>query len=168
MDSELLYYIKKALEYYDNIKEKYKINNIKKKKVDITPVQHKIFINNETYTYELLGIFDTNTSVFTWAFSLPIIDDNFKKESESLHLYGLKQKVIKGNKDSNYDHETLKESISLQSFYIKTIFGNSRLLINNSLELEIILALSSYFLKDRIKFIYNYEEYGLIQYFLIK
>jgi hypothetical protein len=173
MDSELLYYIKKALEYYDTIKDKYKVSTLKNKKPEIIPQERKIILNNESYSYELLGVFDTNTDIFIWAYSIPIIDNNFKKESESLHIYGLKQNVIKQNESEYRRGEGLEDdnflkNISLVSFYIKTVFANSRILINNNLELDIILALSSYFLKDRIKFIYDDEKDGLISYYLIK
>ena len=146
---------------------------MKNKKPEIIPQERKIILNNESYSYELLGVFDTNTDIFIWAYSIPIIDNNFKKESESLHIYGLKQNVIKHNESEYRRGEGLEDdnflkNISLVSFYIKTVFANSRILINNNLELDIILALSSYFLKDRIKFIYDDEKDGLISYYLIK
>jgi len=63
----------------------------------------------------------------------------------------------------------LSSNISILNFYIKTIFGNSRLYINNDLEIDILLAMSAYLLKERIKFIYTDEEdSSLITYYLVK
>ena len=49
------------------------------------------------------------------------------------------------------------------------MFGNSRILINNDLEIDILLAMSAYLLKERIKFIYKEEDdSSLITYYLVK
>ena len=97
--------MKKALEYYDNMKDKFN------KKITTNGRFNSIksvvsFDEENIYNYEFLGMFDTNTKVWIWAYALPILNNELKKESESLHLYGLKQ-----NRDriENYSSEDSKE-----------------------------------------------------------
>lgn len=168
MDSELLYTIKKALEYYDSMNQNFlKRHSDKGKK---SAMNNLIQFGKETYEYEFLAIFDKNTNVWVWGYALPILSDELKQQIEGLHLYGLKQKTIpiqRVKSSGNFDQ--LASNISILNLYIKTIFGNSRLYINNDLEIDILLAMSSYLLKERIKFIYKDEEdSSLITYYLVK
>ena len=125
------------------------------------------FDEENIYNYEFLGMFDTNTKVWIWAYALPILNNELKKESESLHLYGLKQ-----NRDriENYSSEDSKEKtkytdnfvdlsskISILNFYFKTIFGNSRLLINNDLLRLFFLSISILIVKNFILDSYSFN-----------
>ena len=170
MDSELLYVIKKALEYYDIMTEKFNKNF--KNPGTFHSVKREIILDDEHFNYEFLGVFDTNSSVWIWAYAIPTMPNNLKKESEELHLYGLKQNIHLDpveNNEFNVEFTNLDSNISLLNFYKKTILCNSRILINNDLEIDIILAISSYLLKDRIKYIYkSEEESGLVNYYLLK
>lgn len=168
MDSELLYTIKKALEYYDNMKNKF--NQKFKKSGRFNAIKSVIsFDEDNIFNYEFLGVFDTNTKVWIWAYALPILKNELKKESENLHLYALKQNINSVEKEKySDDFSDLASRISLLNFYFKTVLGNSRILINNDLEIDILLGISSYLLKDRIKYIYSEEEDGIINYYLLK
>ena len=168
MDSELLYTIKKALEYYDSMNQNFIKKN--KSKGNINQIRKEISFGDEIFRYEFLGIFDKNTNIWIWGYALPILGDELKQEIENLHLYGLKQKTIPIQKEKFSDNlQALAKNISILNFYIKTIFGNSRILINNDLEIDILLAMSAYLLKERIKFIYKEEDdSSLITYYLVK
>jgi len=180
MDSELLYTIKKALEYYD-----IKKNNFVKlvgerniKKIKKASYLNEITFGEVKFDYEIIGIFDENTQVWSWAYSAPFVPSFLKKESEFIHNYGLKQNIfpIQEQKNDNafklqndlFNEDGNLEQISVLAFYLKTIFVNSRILINNDLELDIILGLVSYLLKDRIRFIYPDSNDGIITYYLLK
>ena len=50
--------------------------------------------------------------------------------------------------------ENTKSKIDDWEYYLKTQLVNSRFLVKENLQLELHLAIASYLLKDKIKFIY--------------
>jgi hypothetical protein len=136
--------IKLALEKYDNICVNYHdyiINN----NVFIE-TKDKIIFNfdnrKETFDYELLGYFDNQNLIWIYSWVLPNIDLETTKISRELLEYGLKLEP-----DSNTD----------EHFMIKSLLLNSRIQIDELIQLEINLALYTSLLRDKIKFIYPYS-----------
>ena len=153
--------VKKALEHFDkqnnenidlitNLNNKDILFNIKVKKdkddknyysaslnKDIDSFEFKFF---EDYIVEQLAIFDTQTKTWIWSWCIPIIYKDLVIESKHLLEYGL----------------SLNTKIDQEDFYyLKVILTNSRINIEDELELEKILAVCSYLLQNRIKFIYR-------------
>ena len=159
--------IKKSLEYYDKQQTKYKyywndsdiITDNKENKVILVDSKNENNIKLKS-TYEILGIFDNQTKVWIWAWLLPFLSYNETIISRKLLEYGLK---LEPGSNTN-DH-----------FYIKSQLLNSRILIEDDIELDIHLALVSYLVKELYLFViksqiyYNNEKtkYSTI-YYLIK
>jgi hypothetical protein len=159
--------IKKSLEYYDKQQTKYKyywyksdlIVENKENKITIIDSEDENNIKLKS-TYEILGIFDNQTKVWIWAWLLPFLNLSETTISRKLLEYGLK---LEPNSNT-HDH-----------LYIKSQLLNSRILIEDSIELDIHLALVSYLVKELYLFVmplrtyYNDEKtkYSTI-YYLIK
>lgn len=153
-------FIKTIFDYYDNQTYNNTIlfdhNKIKKKTImDITNNIINIYNNNNdllhTGNYEILGFLDKKKNLWNWSWLIPSISNEFTKLTIYLHNYGIKL----DNSDTN------------EHYFIKPILSNSRLIIKNNIEQDLILAVSSYLLRDKIKFIYLFEEKNKITYYLI-
>lgn len=153
-------FIKTIFDYYDNQTYNNFIlfdhNKIKKKTImDITNNIINIYNNNNdllhTGNYEILGFLDKKKNLWNWSWLIPSISNEFTKLTIYLHNYGIKL----DNSDTN------------EHYFIKPILSNSRLIIKNNIEQDLILAVSSYLLRDKIKFIYLFEEKNKITYYLI-
>lgn len=149
--------LKKSFKYYDEKNEKYK--KLIEKDADFNFSKSEISIGKEKYKYELLGIFDNQSKIWIWSWLIPSIDINKSKISKGLLNYGLN--LNPGNNES-------------EVIYLKTQLVNSRFLINDEIQLEIHLALSTYLCKDNFKFIYPVKSYldknktkYLTKYFLV-
>jgi hypothetical protein len=137
--------IKKSLLYYDNKNlkyEEYLVNVI----AQVNETSNSIIIKDLDDSvikleseYEILGIFDNQTNVWCWAWLVPYLSYNETIISRKLMEYALKLDPNTNTKDH---------------YYIKSQLLNSRIAIENSFELEIHLALSSYLIKDLFKFIF--------------
>ena len=153
-------FIRTIFDYYDNQTYNNTIlfdhNKIKKKTImDITNNIINIYNNNNdllhTGHYEILGFLDKKKNLWNWSWLIPSISNEFTKLTIYLHNYGIKL----DNSDTN------------EHYFIKPILSNSRLIIKNNIEQDLILAVSSYLLRDKIKFIYLFEEKNKITYYLI-
>ena len=138
--------IKKSLEYYDNQNFK-NIKYIENTIIEITTkdtTNDTIIIFDKNYNillesrYEILGLFDNQTNVWLWAWLLPFLNSSETVISRKLLDYALKLEP----QSNSYDH-----------YYIKSQLLNSRITIENAIELDIHLALSSYLIKDLFSFI---------------
>ena len=138
--------IDKALKYYDNQKVKFKKYQTMKETIDRE--EQTIKFEDETYTYEALGIFDNTTKIWLWSWMDPTLMYKETKLTKQLLNYGLKQ-----NPD-NIDKTLLDTKI-----FLKTQLVNSRFIIDTLFHLEIHLALASYLVKDNIKFIFYQTKY---------
>lgn len=135
--------IKKSLEYYDsqNDKNKKYIENTKiifsgeDNQISLIDKEENILLD---CNYEILGLFDNQTNVWLWAWLLPFLNSNDTIISRKLLDYALKLEP----QSNSYDH-----------YYIKSQLLNSRITIEDSIELDIHLALSSYLIKDLFSFI---------------
>lgn len=167
MDIENLgQFIKKALNYYDEQKLKY-YDIIKSDDIKFSEEQNEITINFKSNErplygeYEVLGYFDNQTRVWIWGWVLTNLNLESTRICKDLLNYGLKLEP-----SSNiYEH-----------YFIKTLLVNSRILIEDSTQLDINLAIYSYLMRDRYNFIYprkrymesNNKDKYIIIYYLIK
>ena len=141
-------FIKKALDYYDNQKLKYynliSLENIKYD-VDKNDI---VFIDNDMkkteYTFEMLGYFDNMTNIWIWAWLMHNIQSNQTKICRDLLAYGLK-----------LEPDTILEEHN----FIKALLVNSRIMIEDSIQLETNLAICAYLVRDKFKFIYPRKLY---------
>lgn len=158
---EISDFMKKSLDYFDVQNNKYE-----------TFLSGKYIMNNKQFiekdtnniiniNYEILGIFQHETNVFIWGWLIPYYSIDEIKITRELLDYGLRLDP----KSNTLDH-----------FYLKTLLVNSRINIKNDIELDLILAISSYLLKDKIKFIFkstllqnnNNNNYSITTFYLIK
>ena len=134
--------IKKSLEYYDNQNDK-NIKYIQNTHIEVN-LKDKITIYDKDYKklleseYEVLGLFDNQTNIWLWSWLLPFLNSSETVISRKLLDYALKLEP-QSNSDDHY--------------YIKSQLLNSRITIEDSIELDIHLALSSYLIKDLFSFI---------------
>jgi hypothetical protein len=151
--------VKKSLENYDKINNKYKLElsvlnkttkesgllNITKEKDQYGESWIFNFLTLEKkYSSELLGIFNYKSRVFSWSYVLPKFYYGDTYLTKRLLNYSLENEP-----EFEYD-EAL--------FYLKVIFSNSRFYVETFEELEVLLAVSAYVLKDNIKFIATRKE----------
>ena len=135
--------IKKSLEYYDSQNDKNK-KYIENTKIIFSGEDNQISLIDQDENilldcnYEILGLFDNQTNVWLWAWLLPFLNSNDTIISRKLLDYALKLEP----QSNSYDH-----------YYIKSQLLNSRITIEDSIELDIHLALSSYLIKDLFSFI---------------
>jgi len=146
--------INKSLLNYDIINNKYSkfINTISEIK------NNKIVINKKEFDYEILGIFDTQTNIWLWSWLIPSIKQENINISRYLLDYGLNLTA----------KENMKDIILL-----KTQLTNSRFILEDSIQLDIHLALCTYLLNENIKFIYPQKNILsknqiIITYYIIK
>ncbi len=134
--------IRKSLEYYDN--QNYKNKEYIENTVIEVKSKDKITILDKDYNiileanYEILGLFDNQTNIWLWSWLLPFMSSSETVISRKLLDYALKLEP----QSNSYDH-----------FYIKSQLLNSRITIEDAIELDIHLALSSYLIKDLFLFI---------------
>jgi hypothetical protein len=154
--------IKKSLNYFD--KQNYKYKEYLAKNVKINIKEKKIVDLNDNkiidIDYEVLGIFHHDSKVFFWGWVLPFLTNEETKISKELLNYGLSLDP----QSNNIDH-----------YYLKSLFVNSRIFIENDFNLDLIQSISSYLLKDKYNFIYPNTIYSksenhffITKYYLIK
>ena len=162
MDS-LNNFLKKAITHYDNQNLKY-YDLIKSQNATIDTSKNEIFFflnDDTTFTAdsEILGYFDNRTNIWIWGWMLTgVLNTNISRD---LLNYGLKLEI--GSTDTN------------EHFFIKSLLVNSRILVEDDIQLEINFAIYSYLMKDRYKFIYPWKKYldkdktiFITNYYLIK
>ena len=134
--------IKTSLLNYDLSRTTYK-DLIDSKDIEIDLKNDKFSFSklNQSFNYEILGIFDDQTKTWVWSWLIPTIIQENIQISRSLLDYGLN--LTTENKTNDY-------------LFLKTQLTNSRFRLENSNQLDLHLALCSYLSKDKIKFIYPY------------
>ena len=178
-DSSLGSLIKKALEYFDekNTENKLYLNNTKSienlklnliydyelkkdKSLDAPKNQLSIKDNEDRllghFNVELLGYFDVETKIWIWSWVMPLLKKSLSVECRYLLKYGLNLEP------TNIENNDI--------YYIKILLSNSRILIKDNIQLEILLAIVSYLLGNRIKFIYPVKDKTkpVVTYYLVK
>ena len=201
MNSILENIIKQSFEHYDKQNEKYKNfikckndftfqkmidsdvkKNKKKDRTDLKPQlttntvnlkQFICFFDNKKYIFEFetLGLFLKKTNIWIWGWSFTLSEKIQFDIIRQLLNYGLdieiKENVVQN--DKSYE---IKPKYLLENIFLKSKFINSRFQLDKEIDLELILALSSYLLKDKIKFIFPYKKKlnlkdNIILYYLI-
>lgn len=154
-------FIKDKLDLLDNSNSKYK-NLINNKDVDFEVSDDTtkiIFKKNGETIYSgrcsLLGVFDTNSKLWLWAWCVPTFSYDETSESRKILNYGL---MLEPNTNS------------MIHYYIKPHLVNSRLYFDANIFLDIHLGLSIYiskakFIYPRVKGVINGKE--LIVYYLV-
>ncbi len=137
MNKESSSNIRSALEYYDNHQLKI-IELLKKieyiKFINNTPSTNQIIFYDSNKNillesnYEALGFYFQNSNIWKWAWSMPTLSKNDTSISRKILNYA-------------FDLEPTKEYI------LRSALINSSTLINNDLQLDIHIALSSYLIK---------------------
>jgi len=157
MDNSLFNnFIKNALSYYDEQCDNIILLNYNSFKFDKTFVYFYDKIGKVIHDgyYEILGFIDLKKKIWQWSWVIPSISNEYTKLSKELLNYGLKL----DNTDTS-DH-----------FFIRLLLLNSQIKINNSMEQEINIAIISYLIKNKIKFIFidKFTDKNKITYYLIK
>jgi hypothetical protein len=156
-------FIKKSLDYYDKQNNKYKKYLPKNTELLLEEKQIIDFKTKKKIAnieFQVLGVFHNKTNIFIWSWVLPYLSIDLTKTSRELLDYGLKLEP----QTNNINH-----------YYIKSLLINSRIYIENDINLELIQAISAYLLKDKLDFIYEYKfgnksssDIFLTTYYLIK
>lgn len=156
--------IKKAFKNYDTINNKTLGNkndiDIIETNINKDNTKIEIIYKDETIEYdaELLGIFDESTNIWIWSWNISHDNKKIGEITKELINYGL---------DITY---TEKES---DKIYIKSVLTTSRLYINNQLNLSILLAITTYLIKNKIKGFYQKSypknrQDNLVLYYIMK
>jgi hypothetical protein len=141
-------FIKKALEYYDNKILEY-VDFIK-----LQDVKYKLDTNEITFTiqdkkpyyfsFETLGYFDNTEHIWIWSWLLQELKSDQTKIARDLLNYGLKLEP---------------ETLSTDHHFFKALLVNSRVSIDEMVQLDINIAIFGYLMKDKFKFIYPRKVY---------
>ena len=143
-------FIKKSLIHYDNQNMNYlSILNLDHQNVKYNLENTEItFIyddnKQDTFDFDVLGYFDNQNHIWIWGWLLTELNANQTLLSRELLNYGLKLEP---------------SSNSLEHFYIKALLVNSRVKIDEDIQLETNLAICSYLTKNQILFIYPRRRY---------
>lgn len=150
MDNDSLnQFIKKALQHYDNQnltnKEILDVQDSQVKfSLETNTIIFKLDEKEKTFDFEMLGYFDNQSHVWIWAWLLTDLNSEQTKMSRELLNYGLKLEST---------------SNSIEHFFIKSLLVNSRISIEEDIQLDTNLAICSYIIKNKIKFIYPRKRY---------
>lgn len=140
-------FIKKAIEYYDDrqyIYKDYMISNDVEFNYDQNEITFYINDTQEKKLFEILGYFDNETKVWVWAWLLSDLNSDQTKICRNLLDYGLK----------------LEPSTNMaEHIFIKSLLLNSRIQIDEFVQLEVNMAIYTYLIKDKIMFIYPVRKY---------
>jgi len=146
--------IKNSFQSYDTMLKKYK-KYIDTHDIKTNRYTQKIIFNNEDeFTFELAGMFDSDTQIWMWAWMIP---EFLYKETvlvRKLLNYGLKIEPMKDMMMSGNNERGNTD----QMLYLKTQLVNSRFVLDNKFQLELHLSIATYLVKDNIKFIYPREK----------
>ena len=144
MNNNIKDFFIKAFKHYDDQQSTYEIyinnslHNIINTNNTIVIKPYDTIKPDVTYNYEILGIIDNQSHVWIWSWLIPQFKDTVTKLAKELLLYGLK---LEPSSNTNIHS------------YLKIQLLNSRILIENDIELDMHLSLISYLIKDKILFI---------------
>lgn len=141
-NNSLNQFIKKAIDYYDKQNIKY-IDTINNLNINFNIDANTIIFNNNNeekiYNYEILGYFDNENNIWIWSWLLINLTSDQIIIARELLNYGLKLEPL---------------SNSTEHFFIKSLLVNSRITLEEDVQLDTNLAIFSYIIKNKIKFIY--------------
>lgn len=160
MNNNINNMIIKCLEHYDNKQNTLNLLLKNNNMFDIIEEKNKIRVgwrtstDIEIYKFEILGSLDLVTKIWSWSWSEPDLKLEDTVLSKELLNYFLKLEP-----DSNTEFH----------YYLKSQFLNSKLLINNDIELDIYMSIISYLLKDKVSFMFPRKvKSNQIIYYLVK
>jgi hypothetical protein len=141
--------VKKALENFDaqNIKYDKFIFNQNVKFDELSNEITWFFDEDDsskTFNYEHIGYFDNQVNIWLWSWLLSDLKMDVTSLSRELLQYGL---ILEPGTNS-YEH-----------FMIKALLVNSRIQIDELIQLEVNLAIYASLVRDKIKFIYPRKRY---------
>ena len=90
--------------------------------------------------FEILGVLDKEKGIFIWSWLFPSIENKFTTISKDLLNYALS---LEPNSNT-YEH-----------YFLKTSLLNSRISIENNEQLDILISICSYLIKNKSKFIFE-------------
>jgi len=139
-ENSLKQLVKKALLNYDIKNEKHE-DIINTKEYIFNTENATLTFNklNKKFKFNILGIFDYSKKIWIWSWLVPSYSYNHILYTKNLLDYGIKINP---------------EKIDIEFLWIKTQLVNSRFLLDDSLQLDIHLAVISYLMKDNFDFIY--------------
>lgn len=142
-------FIKKSLHYYDNQNlENIEILNTPDANIkfgfDDNTITFILDDKKKTFDFEILGYFDNQSKIWIWSWLLTNLNSEQTMISRELLNYGLKLEPT---------------SNSVEHFFIKSLLVNSRISIEEDIQLETNLGIFSYIIKNKIKFIYPRKRY---------
>ncbi len=156
MSNKFKDFIKNALDYYDNQKMNDIIISHTRFKLDKDTIYFYDKIDKLLYygNYEILGYLDLKIKIWHWAWLIPSISIEYTKIAKELLNYGLK----------------IDNTDTADHFFIRLLLLNSQINIKNNIEQEINIAICSYLIKEKIKFILpDYiSNKNKITYYLVK
>lgn len=153
-------FIKQSLDYYDTKQYNYNIDN---NKINIENDYIYLYTSNNNLVYsgeyEILGYLDEINKIWYWSWLISSIKLEHTKLTQDLLLYALK----------------LDQSDKEIHNFIKSLLINSKINLYESIEIDIIIAIVSFILKNKIKYIsikkiytdINNKKYILL-YYLVK
>lgn len=143
--------IPQSLEYYDRNMQSNKdlldkityINIIKSTESGYNNINQIEFYDKDKELikkskYEILGLFDSNSKIWTWAWALPLVSKISSNTAKKIFNYG-------------YDLEN--------NVLLKTELITSRFKISNPIQLDMHVAIGSYLSKN--EFIFSYKIYDM-------
>lgn len=161
MNSNGLEILKYSLNYYDKNFEDNKLLLEKVNNIEIIDGKNDLD-NNTIILYdkykklihkgnvELIGIYYHTDNIWIWGWSIPNINKLYTKIIKTIFDYGLQ---LDPNNDNN--------------IYIRSCLLTSRFRISNNIQLEMLLALSSYLSKISCIFGDYNKELGLTKYYYV-
>ena len=158
IDEGIGQFILKSLDYYDEQQDKYEeLMNSKDIEFDNKNNEVIITVKNKELiygSYQILGYYYMEPNIWVWSRVLNQINSESVEISKNLLSYGLK----------------LEPHDVAEHFYIKTLLVNSRILIEDKIQLDTNLAIYSYLLKGKFTFILpkHVKDSNIIIYCLVK
>ena len=156
MNIILAEFIKQSMNHYDTQMMKwYKLIHT----TDVIISFDKITFNQDDFDYELLGYYDNQNKIFIWGWVLPEFDHKKLILAKEILYYGVNLEV---------GEDSIEHSI------LKSVLVNSRIQLEDYIELNCYLSMVSYIIKDKISFIYPHKRYinpnkdSITVYYLIK
>jgi hypothetical protein len=145
----------KIIIHYDKSKDKFntefsKINSIKFKDSNVDLKSSLIIINDIPFEYNIIGKHDTNTNIWEWGW---------------VNEY-VKNKIYYTSGLLKYSIDVIEEKDAL----IKNILINSKILITNKINIDIILAITLRFLSSYgFEYIHSVKESNnIFKYYILK
>ena len=155
MDENLKFIIKSSINKYYQDNYEWYIKVFNDKNIIITPKNindyNKKYYNNSKNNLELLGIYNKNTSIFSWAYTLP---KKFNKNNTNIKL--LFDWAYKNNTENS------------KNYFILKIFLNSNINIKTKEQLDIIICISYYILNNICDTIISIDNNNIIKYYIVK